>query len=202
MLNITVMVSGGGTNLQAIIDGIDSKEIENAKIVQIISSNSKAYSLERAKKHNIKAVVIGKENYEEPKARTKAIIEALKEEKTDLIVLAGYMSILEPELIAEFRGRIINIHPSLIPEFCGAGFYGKRVHQAVIDAGKNESGATVHFVDEGVDTGPIIIQEKVRVLKDDTADSLAERVLETEHNILKKGLNIVIDDILKERMVR
>lgn len=191
MLRITVMVSGGGTNLQAIIDGIENGSIPNAEIVRIISSNPNAYSLERAKKHRIGSMVIGKSNYPDINERTREIIAALDEVKTDLVVLAGYMSILEPRLIEAYRGKIINIHPSLIPKYCGAGFYGKHVHEAVLAAGECESGATVHFVDEGVDTGPIIIQEKVSVLDGDTAETLAARVLETEHKILQEAVKTI-----------
>jgi len=198
MLRISVLVSGGGTNLQAVIDGIADGSIRGAEIVLVISSNPDAYALERAGKHNIKAVVIGRNNYPEQKARTKAIIAALDEAKTDLVILAGYMSILEPELIEAYRGRIINIHPSLIPKFCGRGFYGKRVHEAVLAAGEKESGATVHYVDEGVDTGPVILQEKVPVLAGDTADTLAARVLETEHKILPEAVRKIIKERLQK----
>lgn len=194
MLRISVLVSGGGTNLQAVIDGAESGSIRDAKVVRVISSNSNAYALERARKHNIDAMVIGKENYPDGGERTKAIIAALDEAATDLVILAGYMSILEPSLIEAYRGRIVNIHPSLIPKFCGAGFYGKHVHEAVLAAGEKESGATVHYVDEGVDTGPVIIQEKVPVLEGDTAETLAARVLETEHKILRKAVEIVIKE--------
>ena len=188
MLKISVMVSGGGTNLQAVIDGIEDGSIQDAEIVRVISSKPGVFSLERAKKHNISAMVIGKTNYPDRKERTKAMITALEEANTDLVVLAGYMSILEPSLIEAYRGRIINIHPSLIPAFCGPGFYGQHVHQAVLASGAPESGATVHYVDEGVDTGPVIIQEKVPVLDGDTAESLAARVLETEHKILREAV--------------
>lgn len=194
MLRITVLVSGGGTNLQAVIDGIEDGSLRDAKIVRVISSNPEAYALERAGKHNIETMVIGKTNYPDGGARTKAMISALDEIKTDLVILAGYMSILEPELIEAYRGRIINIHPSLIPKFCGAGFYGKHVHEAVLAAGEKESGATVHYVDEGVDTGPVIIQEKVPVTDGDTAETLAARVLETEHKILRKAVETIIED--------
>lgn len=193
MLNISVLVSGGGTNFQSIIDAIERGQIRGARIVQVISSSSKAYSLERAKKHKIKGLLIGKENYPDVKERTAALIRHLKEADTDLIVLAGYMSVLEPEMIEAFRGKIINIHPSLIPKFCGKGFYGKRVHQAVLDAGETVSGATVHYVDEGVDTGPIILQRQVPVLAGDTADTLAERVLETEHEILVEAIKTIAE---------
>ncbi|MDD3168389.1 MAG: phosphoribosylglycinamide formyltransferase [Eubacteriales bacterium] len=192
MLRISVLVSGGGTNLQAIIDGIESGSIQGAELVRVISSNPEAYSLERARKHQIPSVVIGKMNYPDRRERTKAILSALEEAQTDLVILAGYMSILEPDLIEAYRGRIINIHPSLIPQFCGTGFYGKHVHEAVLSAGVLESGATVHYVDEGVDTGPIIIQEKVSVLEGDSPEALAARVLETEHKILQEAVKIVI----------
>lgn len=188
MLKISVLVSGGGTNLQALIDGIENGSIGNAKIVRVISSNPKAYSLERAENHGISSMVIGKANHPDPEGRTAALIAALDEVKTDLVVLAGYMSILDPKLIEAYRGRIINIHPSLIPKYCGAGFYGHHVHEAVLAAGECESGATVHFVDEGVDTGPVIIQAKVPVLEGDTAETLAARVLETEHKILQEAV--------------
>ena len=198
MLRITVLVSGGGTNLQAVIDGIESGFIQDAEIGLVISSNPKAYSLERAKKHNIKYMVLGKTNYPDAEARTNALINALDEAKTDLIILAGYMSILDSKMIEAYRGRIINIHPSLIPQFCGQGFYGKHVHEAVLASGVSETGATVHYVDEGIDTGPIILQEKVPVLEGDTADTLAARVLKTEHKILREALKIVIISINKK----
>jgi phosphoribosylglycinamide formyltransferase-1 len=194
MLRIAVLVSGGGTNLQAVIDGVENGSIRDAEVVRVISSNPNAYALERARKHNIEAMVIGKADHPDAGEQTKAIIAALDEAKTDLVILAGYMSILEPSLIEAYRGRIINIHPSLIPKFCGAGFYGKRVHEAVLAAGEEESGATVHYVDEGVDTGPVIIQEKVPVIAGDTAETLAARVLETEHEILRKAVIKVIED--------
>lgn len=194
MLRISVLVSGGGTNLQAVIDGIEDGSIRDAEVVRVISSNPNAYALERAGKSNIEAIVIGKDNYPDGGERTKAIIAALDEAETDLVVLAGYMSILEPSLIKAYHGRIINIHPSLIPKFCGAGFYGKRVHEAVLAAGEKESGATVHYVDEGVDTGPVILQEKIPVIAGDTAETLAARVLETEHKILREAVIKIIED--------
>jgi phosphoribosylglycinamide formyltransferase-1 len=194
MLRITVLVSGGGTNLQAVIDGVENGSIRDAEIVRVISSNPDAYALERARKHNIEAMVIGKADFPDSGKRTEAIIAALDGAGTDLVILAGYMSILEANLIEAYRGRIINIHPSLIPKFCGAGFYGKHVHEAVLAAGEIESGATVHYVDEGVDTGPIIIQENVPIMAGDTAETLAARVLETEHKILCKAVNKVIED--------
>ena len=153
MKNISVLVSGGGTNLQAVIDNVENGFIENAKIVQVIASKEDAYALTRAKNHNIKGIYIGKKNYPVMSERTDAIIRALDEEKTDLVILAGYMSVLEPKLIEAYRNKITSIHPSLIPKYCGKGFYGHFVHEAVIAGGETESGATVHFVDEGVDTG-------------------------------------------------
>jgi len=197
MLKISVLVSGGGTNLQAIIDGIENGLIRDAELVLVISGNPAAYSLERANKHGIPSSVIDKKNYPDRIQRTKAIIAALEDAQTDLVVLAGYMNILEPELIEAYRGRIINIHPSLIPQFCGAGFYGKHVNEAVLAAGVPESGATVHYVDEGVDSGPIILQEKVPVLEGDSAETLAARVLETEHKILQEAIIRVIAEKLK-----
>ena len=188
MLRISVMVSGGGSNLQAVIDAIDKGQIKDAEIVQVISSNPKSFALERAKRHHIKGVVIGKKGFPEEAQRQAAILAALKIKETDLVVLAGYMSILPPELVNEYKGRIINIHPSLIPKFCGEGFYGTKVHEAVINAGEKESGATVHYVDEGIDTGEIIIQEKVAVRSGDSAEMLAERVLEIEHKILPRAI--------------
>lgn len=188
MKNISVLVSGGGTNFQAIIDNVESGFIENARIALLVSSNPNAYALERAAKHGIKSVVIGKNEYPDMAERTDAIIAALEAEETDLIVLAGYMSVLQPKLIERFRDRIINIHPSLIPKYCGMGMYGHHVHEAVLAGGEKESGATVHFVDEGVDTGKIIIQRSVPVLEGDTPDTLAARVLEVEHTILPEAV--------------
>lgn len=188
MKNISVLVSGGGTNFQAVIDNIESGFIKNARIVQVISSNPDAYALERGAKHGIKGRVIGKNEYPDMSERTDAIIAALEAENTDLIILAGYMTVLQPKLIERYRDRIINIHPSLIPKYCGKGFYGHHVHEAVLAGGETESGATVHFVDEGVDTGKIILQRKVPVMPDDTPDTLAARVLEVEHTILPEAV--------------
>lgn len=184
------MVSGGGSNLQALIDAIDCGQIKNAEIVQVISSSPEAFALKRAERHNIKGLVMGKKEFLIEEERNAAIITALKKEETGLIVLAGYMNILAPELVKEFRGRIINIHPSLIPKFCGKGCYGLKVHEAVINSGEKESGATVHYVDEGIDTGEIIIQEKLLVNPVDNAESLAARILEIEHIILPKAILI------------
>ena len=186
MLNIAVLISGGGSNLQSIIDGCESGYI-NGKVKVVISNKDGAYGLERAKKHNIKAIV--EKNEDE-------VIKLLKIEKVDLIVLAGYLKIMSPNFVKTFRNKIINIHPSLIPAFCGEGYYGKRVHKAVIDYGAKLSGATVHFVDEGADTGPIIIQESVEVKYDDTPETLASRVLDVEHKILKKSEKLYCENKL------
>lgn len=183
MVNISVLVSGGGTNLQAVIDNIAHGKLSGAQIVQVISSREGAFALERAAKAGIKGKVV---------KDTETLLKELAAENTDLIVLAGYMKVLEPAVIQAYRRRIVNIHPSLIPKYCGKGFYGKRVHQAVLDGGETVSGATVHFVDEGVDTGEIILQRQVPVEPGDTADTLAARVLKTEHILLSEGIKTVM----------
>lgn len=188
MLKISVMVSGGGTNFQAVIDGVSSGQIPDSKIVQVISSSSRAYALERAKKHGIPGFVVSSRDYPDQAEKADRILQLLKEKETDLIVLAGYMSVIDERIVDAYRGRIINIHPSLIPKYCGKGFYGKKVHEAVIAGGEKVSGATVHFVDEGIDTGTIILQEQVPVLPEDTADDLAARVLVIEHKILTEAI--------------
>jgi phosphoribosylglycinamide formyltransferase-1 len=195
LLNIAVLVSGGGTNLQAIIDAIRDGRIADARIVLVVSSRPDAYALSRAAAHGIPVFVAGRAAFSEAADRCAAINAALREAGADLIVLAGYMHVLEPQIIRAFAGRIINIHPSLIPKYCGRGFYGKRVHRAVLAAGERESGATVHYVDEGVDTGPVILQARVPVRADDDADSLAARVLETEHRILVQAVNRLAKEI-------
>lgn len=186
MLNIGVLISGGGTNLQAIIDETKSGGI-NGTIKLVISNKENAYGLERARLSKIKAV------YETDEDK---IIELLKENNIDLIVLAGYLKIITPKFVDEFRNKIINIHPSLIPSFCGKGYYGEKVHQGVIDYGAKVTGATVHFVDEGADTGAIIMQEAVNVEQDDDAKSLAKRVLEVEHRILKESIRLFCENKL------
>lgn len=188
MLKISVMVSGGGTNFQAVIDGVSSGQIPDSKIVQVISSSSRAYALERAKKHGIPGFVVSSSDYPDQAEKADRILQLLKEKETDLIVLAGYMSVIDERIVDAYRGRIINIHPSLIPKYCGKGFYGKKVHEAVIAGGEKVSGATVHFVDEGIDTGTIILQGQVPVLPEDTADDLAARVLVIEHKILTEAI--------------
>lgn len=182
--NIAVLVSGGGTNLQSIIDATEVGEI-NGQIKVVISNKENAYGLERARKHNIEAVF---ENDE------KKVIEILKEKEIDIVVMAGYLKIISADFVNEFKNRMINIHPSLIPSFCGKGYYGKKVHQGVLDYGAKVTGATVHFVTEGADEGPIIMQESVKVEQDDDADTLAARVLKVEHQILKKSVALLCDD--------
>lgn len=180
---VAVLVSGGGTNLQALIDKVQSGELDEVELVKVISSKEGAFALERATKAEIPASV----------AKTQEdVLSELNESGAEMIVLAGYMKVLSPEIIKAYRNRIINIHPSLIPKYCGKGFYGIRVHQAVIAGGETESGATVHYVDEGVDTGEIIIQRKVPVKPGDTPEELAARVLEVEHVILAEGLKTAI----------
>nr|WP_288523319.1 phosphoribosylglycinamide formyltransferase [uncultured Romboutsia sp.] len=186
MLNIGVLISGGGTNLQAIIDETKSGGI-NGTVKLVISNKENAYGLERARLSGIKAVYETNED---------KIIGLLKENNIDLIVLAGYLKIITPKFVDEFRNKIINIHPSLIPSFCGKGYYGEKVHQGVIDYGAKVTGATVHFVDEGADTGAIIMQEAVNVEQDDDAKSLAKRVLEVEHRILKESIRLFCENKL------
>ena len=186
MLNIGVLISGGGTNLQAIIDETKSGGI-NGTVKLVISNKENAYGLERARLSGIKSI------YETDEDK---IIELLKENNIDLIVLAGYLKIITPKFVDEFRNKIINIHPSLIPSFCGKGYYGEKVHQGVIDYGAKVTGATVHFVDEGADTGAIIMQETVNVEQDDDAKSLAKRVLEVEHRILKESIRLFCENKL------
>ena len=186
---VAVLVSGGGTNLQAIIDKVADGSLPQVELVKVIASKESAYALERAAKAGIETAVAK----EQPQ-----VLEELEGSGAEIIVLAGYMKVLSPEIIKKYRHRIINIHPSLIPKYCGKGFYGIRVHNAVIAAGEKESGATVHYVDEGVDTGEIILQEKVPVLEGDTPEDLAARVLKTEHVILAEGLKIAIQNLEKE----
>lgn len=184
MLSIGVLVSGGGTNLQAIIDETEAGNI-NGKVTIVISNREGAYALERAKNHGITAI---------HETNEEKIIEILKKNNIDLVVLAGYLKIISPNFVNEFRDKMINIHPSLIPAFCGHGYYGEKVHQGVLDYGAKVTGATVHFVDEGADTGSIIMQESINVNQDDDAKSLAKRVLEVEHRILKKTIKLFCED--------
>ena len=187
MKNIAVLVSGGGTNLQSIIDAVEAGKI-NGQIKLVISNKEGAYGLERAKNHNIRAVFEKDE---------RAIIDIMKESQIDLVVLAGFLKILGPNFTKAFENRIINIHPSLIPSFCGKGYYGLRVHEAAVEYGVKVSGATVHFVDENADTGPIIRQETVEVLPEDSPQDLQQRVLKIEHRILSQVVADYCDDKIR-----
>lgn len=192
MMKVGVLVSGGGTNLQAIIDAIKNGEITNASLEVVISNKKDAYALTRAKENNIPAECVCVRDYETRDAFHKALIETIDSYNLDLIVLAGFLVVLPPELIAKYRNKIINIHPSLIPSFCGNGFYGLHVHEKVLERGVKVTGATVHFVDEGTDTGPIIYQKAVEVLPDDTPESLQKRVMEqAEWKILPAAINAI-----------
>ncbi|MDD4088106.1 MAG: phosphoribosylglycinamide formyltransferase [Tissierellia bacterium] len=182
-VKIGVLISGSGTNLQSLIDNIENGKI-NGRITVVISNRKDAYGLNRAKQKNIAAVYIRQKDYDSFEKFNDAIIDELKSHGVELVVLAGYLKILTPRFIEKFRNRIINIHPSLIPAFCGKGFYGIKVHEEAINYGVKLSGATVHFVDEKADTGPIIIQEAVEVSYEDTAEALQQKVLKIEHKIL------------------
>ena len=172
MLKVGVLVSGGGTNFQAIINAIESEKLKDTKIVTLVSSNPNAYALERAKKHNIDAVCIRKKDYETDILYQKSLIEHMRSKQVELVVMAGFMVVIGSLFIKEFENKIINIHPSLIPSFCGNGYYGLKVHEAVLEKGVKVTGATVHFVTEETDGGPIIMQKPVTVLEDDTPEQL------------------------------
>lgn len=190
MLSIAVCVSGGGTNLQAIIDGIQKGSIKNTKIAGVISNNANAYALERAKNNGIPSFCISPKNFSAREAFNRAFLEKLDELNPDLIVLAGFLVILPEQMIKQYRNRIINIHPSLIPSFCGTGFYGLKVHEEALKRGVKITGATVHFVDEGTDTGKIIAQKAVGVKENDTPEILQKRVMEqAEWVILPEAIN-------------
>lgn len=184
MLKVAVLVSGGGTNLQAILDAMDRKEIQNAEISVVISNNPGAYALERARLHEIPTLCISPKAYENREAFHRALLQAVRDSGADLVVLAGCLVVIPECMIEEYRGRIINIHPSLIPSFCGTGYYGLRVHEEALKRGVKVTGATVHFVDEGTDTGPILLQKAVEVKEGDTPESLQRRVMEEAEWIL------------------
>ena len=195
MLKILVCVSGGGTNLQAIIDGIQNGTIENTKIVKVISNNPGAYALQRAENAGIEGICISPKNYENRAAFHKAFLEEVKKTAPDLIVLAGFLVVIPEEMIRLYKNRIINIHPSLIPSFCGTGYYGLKVHEGVLERGVKVTGATVHFVDEGTDTGPIILQKPVMVEEGDTPEILQRRVMEqAEWIIMPQAINLIAAD--------
>lgn len=192
MLKIAVCVSGGGTNLQAIIDAVESGVITNTEISVVISNNKNAYALERAKNHNIEGICISPKDYETRAQFNEAFLEKLDSYEVDLVVLAGFLVVIPPEMIAKYRNRIINVHPSLIPSFCGTGFYGLKVHEGALERGVKVTGATVHFVDEGTDTGPIILQKAVYIENGDTAEVLQKRVMEqAEWVILPKAIDLI-----------
>lgn len=198
MMNIAVLVSGGGTNLQALIDAQSRGEIKEGKITCVISSKADAYALERAKNNNIPTRVIPRKEYDDIHSYTKAIRDALIEAKADLVVYAGFMTILDSQVVEKFEGRMMNVHPALIPSFCGKGFYGLRVHQAVLDSGVKLTGATVHFVTEDCDAGPIIIQKAIDIKNDDTPQSLQKRVMEQcEWKILPEAVSLFCQGRIK-----
>lgn len=192
MLKIAVCVSGGGTNLQAILDAIDNGTITNTQVSVVISNNPNAYALERAKNHGIEAICISPKNYATRDEFNKDFLAKLNSYEVDLVVLAGFLVVIPEEMIRAYRNRIINIHPSLIPSFCGTGFYGLKVHEGVLERGVKVTGATCHFVDEGTDTGPIILQKAVEVLQTDTPEVLQKRVMEqAEWVIMPKAIDMI-----------
>ena len=192
MLKIAVCVSGGGTNLQAIIDGIENQTITNTQIKVVISNNKNAYALERAKQHGIEAVCISPKDYESREAFNEDFLAKLDSYNVDLVVLAGFLVVIPPQMIVKYRNRIINIHPSLIPSFCGTGYYGLKVHEGALARGVKVTGATVHFADEGTDTGPIILQKAVAVEEGDTPETLQRRVMEqAEWIIMPQAINLI-----------
>ena len=194
MLRVLVLVSGGGTNLQAIIDGVADGTIKNTELVGVISNNPGAFALERAKKAGIAAEVVSPKSYSDREAFHRAFLSAVDAYQPDLIVLAGFLCIIPPEMIEKYERRIINIHPSLIPSFCGTGYYGLKVHEAALARGVKVSGATVHFVDQGTDTGPILLQKAVEVLPGDTPEVLQRRIMEqAEWKIMPQAINMIAE---------
>lgn len=192
MLRIAVMVSGGGTNLQAIIDGVKDGTITNTEIVGVISNNRNAYALKRAEENGIPSLCVSPKDYETREIFNEKLLEAVDGLQPDLIVLAGFLVVIPPAMIQKYRNRMINIHPSLIPSFCGKGYYGLKVHEAALERGVKVVGATVHFVDEGTDTGPIILQKAVEVEQGDTPEVLQRRVMEqAEWKILPRAIYLI-----------
>ncbi|MBO5343911.1 MAG: phosphoribosylglycinamide formyltransferase [Ruminococcus sp.] len=195
MKNIVVLVSGGGTNLQALIDAEKAGDILGGKITCVISSNSSAYALERAKNNGISTRVIPRRDYSDSKAYSIAVLNALDEEQADLVVLAGFMTILDECVTSRYAYKIINVHPALIPSFCGEGYYGLKVHEAALGYGVKVSGATIHFVNEEADAGAIILQGVVNVEKDDTPEILQKRIMENvEWKLLPKAVSLFCQD--------
>lgn len=198
MLNVVVLVSGGGTNLQAIIDAVEAGAITNTKLSGVISNNKNAYALVRAEKHGIANKCISPKEFASREEFNEKFLEEVDAMNPDLIVLAGFLVVIPPAMIAKYRNRIINIHPSLIPSFCGTGFYGLKVHEAALARGVKVVGATVHFVDEGTDTGPIILQKAVAVEQGDTAEVLQRRVMEqAEWKILPQAIDLIANGKVK-----
>ena len=198
MLRVLVCVSGGGTNLQAIIDAGARGELGDTGIVRVISNNPNAYALERAKNAGIEGVCVSPKEFEKRADFHKALLDAINEARPDLIVLAGFLVVVPEEVIAAYRNRIINIHPSLIPSFCGTGYYGLKVHEAALARGVKVSGATVHFVDEGTDTGPIILQKAVEVKEGDTPKVLQQRIMEeAEWKIMPEAIRLIAEGKVK-----
>ena len=192
MLNVVVMVSGGGTNLQAIIDAVHSGKITNTRIAGVISNNQNAYALTRAEENGIAAQCISPKQFSDRTEFNRALLDVVDAMEPDLIVLAGFLVVIPPEMIRKYEHRIINIHPSLIPSFCGTGYYGLKVHEAALARGVKVVGATVHFVDEGTDTGPIILQKAVEVQNGDTPQILQRRVMEhAEWQILPRAIDLI-----------
>ncbi|MEG1877720.1 MAG: phosphoribosylglycinamide formyltransferase [Lachnospiraceae bacterium] len=199
MLDIVVCISGGGTNLQAIIEGIEKGSIHNTRIVRVISNNKQAYGLERARKYNIDARCVSPKDYESRESFNRALLDCVIQVQPDLIVLAGFLVAIPASMIAAYRNRIINIHPSLIPSFCGVGYYGIKVHEAALKRGVKVTGATVHYVDEGTDTGPILLQKAVEVQEGDTPESLQKRVMEqAEWIILPRAIDQIAKGLAKQ----
>ena len=192
MIKMAVLVSGGGTNLQAIIDAIKDKTIINAEISVVISNNAGAYALERARQNGIEGVCISPKNYETRDAFNQALLAKIQSYEVDLVVLAGCLVVIPEIMVKAYPNKIINIHPALIPSFCGTGYYGLKVHEGVLKRGVKVTGATVHFVDEGTDTGPIIHQKAVEVRQDDTPEILQRRVMEeAEWKIMPQAINLI-----------
>ena len=190
MLRVVVMVSGGGTNLQAIIDAVADNTVTNTQIVGVISNNYGVYALERAKNAGIDSAVVSPKDFENREAFNDALLEKVNSYKPDLIVLAGFLVVIPEKMIDAYENKIINIHPSLIPSFCGTGYYGLKVHEAALERGVKVTGATVHYVDKGTDTGPIIMQKAVYVKEDDTPKTLQQRVMEeAEWKLLPAAIN-------------
>ncbi len=195
MLKMAVLVSGGGTNLQAIIDSIESGKITNAQIAVVISNNKNAYALERAKKHGIDAKCISPKTFANRQLFNEALLAEIQSYNVDLVVLAGCLVVIPEIMVKAYPNKIINIHPALIPSFCGTGFYGLKVHEGVLERGVKVTGATVHFVDEGTDTGPIILQKAVEVLQGDTPEVLQRRVMEqAEWEIMPRAIDLIAND--------